>query len=167
MSKLNENILLKSNISIPALLLLTVFLIFGCSSTPPCIKKGMVGTTIDWGFINSNENSKENSIKGNLLDHNGMVRKYIMENDSIRFIGDPIKTDNEKFCKTFTLVRQHLINTQALFEPSDEQKFLRYKNPNFNVDIRVVWNPKYETAGSEKARAAYDSLNVLIENISK
>jgi hypothetical protein len=144
------------------------FMIAGCKTTPECINKGMIGSKINWGKTIWDD-SENVIMKGYSLDHFANLREFEVLKDSANTIKykEPVEVELELFCRTFNFVRKRVMDTQALYEPGKVQNFIHYINPNFNVDIRVVWNPEFNTAGSEKARAAFDSLNVLKEKISK
>jgi hypothetical protein len=148
--------------------LLLTFIIVGCKTTPECINKGMVGSKINWGKTIWDDSANV-IMTGYSLDHSAQLKEFEVLNDSANTIKykEPVEVELELFCRTFNFVRKRVMDTQALYEPGKVQNFIQYINPNFNVDIRVAWNPEFNTAGSEKARAAFDSLNVLKEKISK
>ncbi len=140
-------------------------LMHSCSNVPSCIKKNMYGVTVDWGEISIDKKTQDKSINGYIMNHLGEIQKYSLIQDSTINHGEPLQVEEALFCRTINFVRQQIVDTQALFEPGQDQKFIRYRNPNFKVDVRVLWNSEFKTGGSKKARAAYDSLSVLIDSI--
>ena len=141
---------------------LIIFGMNSCRSGPACINEGMQQISISWGTLTHSKGS-DKIIEAHVLDHLGMVKEYRSLNDSILFMSEPKEVDEKMFCRTVGFVRKQVAETHALFEPADTQRFVYYKNPRYNVDLRIVWNPEFRTQGSRKVRMAWDSLNVLIE----
>lgn len=150
------------NLAYTCFFVLIIFGLNSCRSGPSCINEGMQQITISWGTLVHNTES-DNYVTAHVLDHLGMVKKYKSLNDSILYMSEPKEVDEKMFCRTVGFVRKQVAETHALFEPADTQRFVYYKNPRYNVDLRIVWNPEFETQGSRKVRMAWDSLNVLIE----
>lgn len=144
-------------------LFFVVIVLNSCKTSPSCIHKRMEGISITWGI---NDRS-HNLIKAYKLDHFARVMAYTMENDSLIQKSEFQKVDEAMFCRTVGLIRNELIEIQALYEPGDTTNFIQYQNPNYSVNIQVVWNPRFKTEGSKKIRQAFDSLNVLIETIKE
>lgn len=131
-----------------------------CKTTsPPCINEYNAGMTITWGDFDT----KTKKIEGYRLDDAGIL--YYIKSDSLpnTFITDKLtKTDADEYCKLINFSNSVTRQTQALYAPGEQSKFIDLNVPNTQVFTRAVWNPKFETVGSRRHRLLYDSLMKIV-----
>ena len=131
----------------------------GCFTTNPgCMNDGNRELKMKWGTLNS----RTGKISGYRLNNSAKLYKMNIFNGNE--INDTlmISIDKEKYCRLLGMLRDTILNVQALSEPGDSLHFIEYSDQPRNVKMRAVWNPVYKTIGSKGFREIYDSLQALV-----
>lgn len=140
-------------------LLFFIFLLTSCSlfkkdfyDEHPCISEKTKNIVIEWGYYIT----ETNSIYGFKLDTKGQV--YIFEKSDLE--GKLLLTlPLNEFCDIYSSVNREILKTQTLSVPSDTNAFIMMKNPDLNYQFRAIWDPRFETVGSQGFRDIFKKLN--------
>lgn len=116
----------------------------------PCVKEANKELTIEWGYYLRKSNDFY-AFRLNTLGEISKVSKTKSEN--------LMKIDYDKFCSLYSDINKEILKTQTLNVPRDTNVYVLIKNETLNYQFRALWDPKYETVGSEGFRAIWKSLN--------
>ena len=142
--------------------ILCTFLFSSCSlfkkdfyADHPCINEKSKNIEIKWGFYITE--TKE--LYGFKLDTKGQV--FLIDNN----LADEsllLTLNKEEYCDIFISINKEIIKTQTLNVPADTNAFITFNNPDMNYDFRAIWDPNYETIGSEGFREIFKKLNKVL-----
>lgn len=137
------------------------FSLFSCGSFkyPACVTKNKQQIKIRWGNVHLKTNEKD----AFELKATGMVLK--VENDGNQ--KKDIKTEycrisGEKYCQIMEMLKKEIYKTHTLNSAIELARFVEFYNPVTSTTVRGMWNPKYNTVGSEGFREIYDSLEAIV-----
>lgn len=146
------------------LILMTVSLFIGCTSTPKsCINERTIGTIIRWGegemekgtFSGYEMHAKELALYGvNRTDAKSTMSLTRMDSIESRLFCGKL----QEIVGTFTAI-------QSLYSPGKAYRSVEYINTKTNVHMKAIWNPEFATFGSKEFRAIYDSLMLTVSSI--
>lgn len=142
--------------------LLATLLVSGCSTGfPACVREHARQQTIRWGEIHSN-----NAISGYELSAQATLFVVQQKSQAEQLqITEKGSVGANLYCERLDLVRRAFIEVQALNVPGETRRFVEYRNPQNDVEMRAVWNPEYDTKGNELFRSVYDSLESLRKTV--
>lgn len=150
----------------------TIFLFFallGCSctlfwqcgtastSSKPCVYSN-TETMIRWGLQDSLKN-----LSGYELDAQGRVWKYSKLANSSTYQRDSVaQTSVDFMCFALDTTKKAFIKVQTLYYPGALSHYVEYVNPIGHVNLRAIWNKRYNTYGSQDFRFIFDTLQTHI-----
>ena len=125
------------------------------SKVPDCIKPGMKDMLIRWGvWIDSTGN-----VQGYELDAHSIIWKYSASTKKENYIRDSICTISiDRLCSIVDTVRKTFLSIQSYTVLAPRMYYVEYQNPAGNVNLRAVWDSRFQTYGSKEFRAIFDSL---------
>lgn len=141
------------------IILIIVLLVSSCSlfkkdfyDNHPCINQQSKNVLIEWGYYLST-NKK---LYGFRLDTKGKL--YLIDKDN--YDGKLLLTLSlDEYCELYSGINQEILKTQTLNVPRDTNTFIMLKNPDIKYTFRALWDPNYETVGSEGFRELFKKLN--------
>lgn len=138
---------------------LLLLLFESCGSIKPydCFKDKMKDININWGLIVKNK-----FVLTYKLQSNGKITQ-INSDSSLKKIG--ILNDSLS-CNVFHDINRAMLKVQACMDPGDTVRFLSIVNPETDLFIRAIWNPKFINENSKILNQLYVNFESYIKTIN-
>lgn len=147
-------------------LLLLLCLLFACGGSSTALQKTKEARDcslpndllIRWGVWNDSTGV----LKGYELDANARLWRYTTSTKRSTYDRDSIGTiEKPQLCYFVDTVKKTFLAVQTLYAPGQISRYIEYQHPTANVNLRAVWNAKFQTHGSKEFRAIFDSLSTI------
>jgi len=118
----------------------------------PCINQQSKNVEIEWGYyLSTNKN-----LFGFRL--NTKCELYLIDKED--YNGSLLMTLSlDEYCELYSNLNKEILKTQTLNVPRDTNAFIMVKNPDKQYIFRALWDPNFETVGSEGFREVFKQLN--------
>ena len=102
-------------------------------------------------------------LDGYELDARGCLYKTKAAEFAERYMKDSLcMLPQPVFCRYADTVRATFLKIQSLTVRAPRMRYVEYQNQPAGVNLRAVWDRRFETYGSREFRAIFDSLSTHI-----
>lgn len=124
-----------------------------------CVRPAMRSVVLRWG----DWNDTTKVLDGFELDARGCLYKTKAAEFSERYMRDSLcMLPQRVFCRYADTVRTTFLKIQSLTVRAPRMRYIEYQNHAAGVNMRAVWDRRFETYGSREFRAIFDSLSTNI-----
>ena len=143
------------------LFLFAVVVFVACSGARPVSRTNCLGKVdsmlnVRWGEMRKGSDT----LVGWKLDCSGLISAFYQKIGS----AENIKAEYGNIsCNELKImlnrIKRAVLKIQTLNAPGDTSRFVEFNSPYDGVELRFVWNPKYDTQNSIDFIAIYDTLD--------
>lgn len=143
------------------LCLIAVVALVACSGTRQISRTNCLGKVdtllnVRWGEMRKGCDT----LVGWKLDCCGLISSFDQKIGSSEFVRAEygnLSCDELKIM--LNRIKRAVLKVQTLNAPGDTSRFVEFNSPYDDVQLRFVWNPKYDTQNNKEFIAIYDTLD--------